>query len=357
MKNQKVNCYLSLITIICVFLLNGKALAKVTGRCDNCHTMHNLQGGEIVDPGGPNPNLIKTDCIGCHSRSDQQTIYQIGGCNVPVVYNSGGVVYNQTLAGGNFYWVTLDDTKGHNIFSPDGNLDRAPGVSSGSGCGQDGCHDNLDRPATAGNNRKGCLGCHMVSNSWNASGFHHADDNDPLDLLIDSPEEGWYRFLSGHQSGEGHGASGIEDTDWEQTVDADDHNEYLALSGTKTSPGNFSALDSTVTAFCCGCHGNFHVEQDYTGAWIRHPSDAVIPITGEYAGYITYNPLAPVGRPSLNGWTGPSSLVNEGGTEEKDMVICLSCHRAHGSPYPDILRWDYSDRATSGCCICHTSKN
>ena len=118
-----------------------------------------------------------------------------------------------------------------------------------------------------------------------------------------------------------------------------------------------------MTAFCCGCHGNFHIEQADTGAWIRHPSDAVIPITGEYVGYATYNPQAPVARPSLTDWTGPNSLVNEGGTVEKDMVMCLSCHRAHGSPYSDLLRWDYQEMIardntkTGGCFVCHTSKN
>ncbi|MGA1795635.1 MAG: cytochrome c3 family protein [bacterium] len=70
-----------------------------------------------------------------------------------------------------------------------------------------------------------------------------------------------------------------------------------------------------------------------------------------------YDPLAPVARPDLTGWTGPSPLVNEGGTEQKDMVMCLSCHRAHGSPYPDMLRWDYDALvAGKGCYTCHTAK-
>jgi hypothetical protein len=45
------------------------------------------------------------------------------------------------------------------------------------------------------------------------------------------------------------------------------------------------------------------------------------------------------------------------------MVMCLSCHRPHGSPYKDILRRDYdlmiaNDSSKSGGCFtCHSYKN
>jgi predicted CXXCH cytochrome family protein len=114
-----------------------------------------------------------------------------------------------------------------------------------------------------------------------------------------------------------------------------------------------------MTAFCCGCHGKFHEkEDDSSGNWIRHPVDSKIPIASGFEDYTIYDPLIPVGRPVLSGWIGPSPVVNEGGTEKKDMVICLSCHRVHGSPYPDILRWDYDTMVSGkGCFTCHTSKD
>ena len=34
-------------------------------------------------------------------------------------------------------------------------------------------------------------------------------------------------------------------------------------------------------------------------------------------------------------------------------VFCLTCHRAHASPYPDAMRWDYGNGA-GGCLECHT---
>ena len=46
------------------------------------------------------------------------------------------------------------------------------------------------------------------------------------------------------------------------------------------------------------------------------------------------------------------------------MVQCLSCHRAHSSPYADMLRWDYENKCTTnntddecGCIVCHTNKS
>ncbi|MBE0595681.1 MAG: hypothetical protein IH614_00265, partial [Desulfuromonadales bacterium] len=45
---------------------------------------------------------------------------------------------------------------------------------------------------------------------------------------------------------------------------------------------------STVTGFCITCHGSFHssgVTNGSSGAFLRHPSDYVIPSQGEYANY------------------------------------------------------------------------
>ncbi|MDD2558383.1 MAG: cytochrome c3 family protein, partial [Desulfuromonas sp.] len=71
-------------------------------------------------------------------------------------------------------------------------------------------------------------------------------------------------------------------------------------------------------------------------------------------------PLTPVGRPNVP--DSPSASVVPG----KDMVMCLSCHRPHGSPYADMLRWDYSAQISgepspsethTGCFFCHTTKD
>ena len=324
-----------------------------TGSDDLCNLCHG--GGNITDVTtrveATNATAMSS-CLGCHSSEGSEPIKMLGDSIVPVVFNM--TPPENPLASGNFYWVAQgDDTKGHNVFAnnPDNNWSMAPGAWTGIECGTNSCHKNLDKEASAGANRSGCLSCHMVSDSWSSMGYHHADDSNIVVGGEEYDTDGYYRFLSGHNTGEGHGVCGIEDPDWQATSSDTDHNEYLGYSGTKTSVGSFSALGHTMTGFCCGCHGNYHVEQDASGAWIRHASDAPLCPDGvdgcECATQTTYNPQAPVARPSLSSWTGPSDTV----TPDTDLAMCLSCHVAHGSPYPKMLRWDLS-----GCLNCHTGK-
>ncbi|MDQ7839272.1 MAG: cytochrome c3 family protein [Thermodesulfobacteriota bacterium] len=364
---QGITILSATLVIFLILSIPVTSLAAITGPCVNCHTMHNSQNGTAVVAGGPYASLLVGDCVGCHSAAGQATgINAVTGA--PIVYNtSGAPTYgagNQGLAGGNFYWVAQgDDTKGHNVFAanPDDNLSVAPGAVTSS-CGAQCCHNNLDGTNTMFGTRQGCTKCHMMGNAAGPKGYHHKDDTGPI---VDSADEGWYRFLDGHMSGAGSGVSGIEDSNWQYTSAANDHNEYLGYSGTKDSAANFSALGNTMTGFCCGCHGNFHIEQSGS-VWQRHPSDAVIPNSGEYAtafdaagGVGTYAPNVPVARPSLAGWTEASANVTLG----TDLVMCLSCHKPHGSPYSDMLRWDYSemiagdDSKSGGCFTCHTQKN
>ena len=200
-----------------------------------------------------------------------------------------------------------------------------------------------------------------------------------------------YRFIPGLKG------YGNETTRWEN-VDSTEHNEYygnnagtfgLAPEPTSgcgichiqgTSLGGLSSrasFDSTLrvpgnsmSGFCGTCHGNFHssgaggdyVDNGVSGAFLRHPSDYVIPNSGEYAAYTTYDLSAPVARPTL--FTASSGTVTPG----TDMVMCLSCHEAHGSEYDYILRFDYTaqtaggydtialGQAEGGCLACHSTK-
>jgi len=360
---------LIVLGLMMILLGASQALARVSGVCSNCHTMHNSQNGAPVTE-GVNPGLTKYDCVGCHSSSESSTTYQLGDSTVPVVLYTGGSAPSQYLAGGNFYWVKeglgntdgkIGDPKGHNVFlnEDDDFLTKAPGGQIT--CGTTSCHARLSRPAEGVSDpfipdlegRYGCRGCHLRPK-------HHALDhpNGNYDNVV-GESGGWYRFLSGHMGGQGRGVEGIEDNDWQATVSSSDHNEYLGVTGAYTGVGGFGMGVNAMTAYCTGCHGFFHQQSDNPeggSPWLRHPSDAVLPSSGEYAAYTTYNPLAPVARPSLSN-TGPSATVTPG----EDMVMCLSCHRPHGSPYDDILRWDYSkctvdNSSDCGCFVCHTKK-
>ncbi|MGE4296518.1 MAG: cytochrome c3 family protein [Desulfovibrionaceae bacterium] len=325
---------------------------------------YSLSGSSFTASATPNPTLLVTDCVGCHTATDGST-WQDATTGAPIVFNtsepdygatSDGGQIRQGLAAGNFYWVEQDDANGHNVFASDATLNAAPGDAQG--CGGNCCHDNLDRAYTGSGalqGRAGCQGCHMVSGTTTLSvkGWHHKDDSG---VAVTSADQGWYRFLAGHYTGDGYGVTGIEDADWEHSASSTTHNEYLGYAADKTSTGGMSRLGNTMSGFCTGCHGNFHT-QDGTASgatpWLRHPSDTVLPATGEYADYTTYDPLTPVARTSLGGVSG---VVTPG----TDLVMCLSCHRAHASPYYKMMRWDYSSdtlsTALAGCATCHTRK-
>ena len=361
-----------LLIVLIVFFLGTplEISAKVTGVCSNCHTMHNSQDGTHVavtvtgmgwtgDAGsltggsssGPQGNLLVTDCVGCHSSTSADTIISIGSSDIPIVYNTSEPT--SPLAGGNFYWVAQgDDTKGHNVYGirpdpGDDTLNMAPGnVNCGAGSGSS-CHytlalSNEDTYQLGEIKQGGCQGCHYYV-------FHHTDND-------------VYRFLNGHEGGpDTHYVEGAEDDDWEQET-ATDHNWYKGSIG----PVNGGTLDSTrsMSTFCSGCHMKFH--RDFYiadgSAWLRHPTDIVLP-QGDGSEYASYD-LSDYGNYSAEApvaWTDPTEV--DKGTP---IVMCLSCHRAHGSEEPDMLRWKYDDmqagttesgKAGKGCFTCHTGKD
>ena len=362
MKQLKLTCLTVIFAGMVLFL--STPVWAVTGNCANCHTMHNSQGGThmilntTIDGtsggahGGGYPSLTRGSCVGCHTGTND-------GGSRPFVYSTSAPTYGtDTLAGGNFYWAVADDAKGHNVKGIPGmtadTLSEAPGNVFAGGC-TTGCHFTLFTPVLTGNAlTTGCEGCHLAPK-------HHAPQQAAGDPALEA--NGYFRFLSGHDTGAGSGVEGIEDANWQFTKGASDHNEYLGKAGTHTGAGGFSNIaENTMTAYCTGCHGNFHLQEDApaNANWIRHPSDAVLPTTGEYTAYTTYDPNVPVARPNLTTIADTSLVANNA-----DMVMCLSCHRAHGSPNDDMLRWDYSGMVAgnggaatgTGCFKCHSEKD
>lgn len=106
--------------------------------------------------------------------------------------------------------------------------------------------------------------------------------------------------------------------------------------------------------YCIACHSNFcgSENQRSSTGWIRHPTNTLLPMNGEYAGYEVYRKDVPVSY--------PDPKKPERSTAR---VMCMSCHRPHGTPHLYLLRWDYSEiiasggAKTTGCFACHTKKD
>jgi len=359
--------------------------AKVTGQCGNCHTMHNSQGGaavvenwvtgSMVSSATPNEGLLNTNCIGCHQGRNS------GGVTPFVLDTTGAPTYGtQTLAGGNFYWVAIggggDDTKGHNVAGISGEdatpvLHKTPPGWNAAFSANTQLNGGLATWSTqltcAGT--YGCHGKHYdgggVDEITAISGAHHT--NDPT---IDGTTTGKsFRFL--------YGIIGYEDPDWEYTTGAGDHNQYYGYDRSGDTPPAAAPEKRSINYLCAECHGDFHsgagdlgAGTDLTAAspWLRHPTDFDmnnLAAGSEYKSYGdggvgVYNPLVPLATDRIAALVDPP-VSNVFATNGDAIVSCLSCHRAHGSPYDDLLRWDNKAwpgvGVINGCILCHTSKD
>ena len=363
--------------VLSVVLIQGNADAKITGyACSTCHTMHNSQDGVAVDTGGPFSFLLKgyasgggTSCWGCHSSSSS-TVNVDASTNAPLIDNDASV----DLAGGNFGYITGDKTatlgttsnRGHNVkdlgvtdssfdsgtYPPGDEYNQTTLTKTNFTCaGQFGCHG--DRTAT--DEYTAVKGAHhFVDDMLKFGGINDATQAQTTGTNGTDVGSS-YRFLKG--------VKGAEDSLWEGggTLSAIVHNVYKGATspaaGTVSTPGG-----GTISGLCNECHGNFHGVTEIGGntssPFTRHPADIALPTSGDYAGYSAYNPLVPIAKTTIPDTQNSTML---GAT-----VMCLSCHRAHATKYPDILRWDYTkmlagnaataDRDT-GCFACHTGKD
>jgi len=104
---------------------------------------------------------------------------------------------------------------------------------------------------------------------------------------------------------------------------------------------------SGMNDFCCACHEKFNRTGNGGGrrGWTRHPVGISI-AAAAHADFENWSRLTTrVTQAEL-----PSGNAND---IYGAQVFCLSCHRAHASPFKDAMRWDYSDNA-QGCLECHT---
>lgn len=304
---------LLLVGALC-FAIGGNAFAfhdAGVADCAGCHTMHNSENGQLVDPDSPNGNpwLLKDAtpsdvCLSCHA-SRQGAVFATDPLAPPAEKGGGNFVFlledniNDGHAGASN--PILGDAAGHNIdapsrgVGPDATLTHAPGGTF---------------PAAS----LGCSSCHDP----------HGNTNFRLLYGIGDVQDGLATF--DHAAPEAIGIG-------------------LGSSGGSESNGNHTAYLSGMSAWCGNCHGDYH----NNSTKMIHPSGEAL--GGTIANiYNLYNGTVDItgGNPATAylaavPFEDPSNTTTStAGPSATSQVMCLSCHRAHATSAPNAGRWDFN---------------
>jgi hypothetical protein len=340
---KKINLFIGFLAAVLLSLgLGATAQAFHDGgvaHCDGCHTMHNSKDGQSIIEGGivgtAGEHLtIGADpgstCLNCHEGSGSYHIYSSDGTNL--------------TPGGDFYWLDKiftyhthrDVTRnghsfGHNVIAADYGLvqdpvlNKAPGgtfQSAWLSCSS--CHDPHGKKVT------NYTGPPEVSGSYGA---------DPA-----VEHTGNYRLLAdvGYEPGPGHTFTNAPP---------------IATTSSFFGPGR-NETDSSHTDYgqgmsewCANCHSGF---LSASVGEHRHPASNTSTLGGtistNYNAYVAtgdtggspataYLALVPFER----GVADPAVLdpSTPKGPDGSSNVMCLTCHRAHVSAFPNAGRWDF----------------
>jgi len=311
------------------------------GHCDACHSMHNSADNPVGvgrdGPTGATPNNILTKgsdasstCLNCHKRNGGYGVLSTDGSN--------------KTSGGDFWWVANDYSypgrggsatdpgmnRGHNIIAADYGLTvvdsdnlTAPGGTYASGLlGCTSCHDAHGQ--VEGGTKEGSMPI-SVSGSYGAE--------DPTDGSI----HGNYRILGDSE----YNAGNRDADDYDFTVDA-------PVAHANGSNGYSVDYGSGMSEWCSNCH-------EFVGA-AMHVAGSSALLNGfatNYNSYIATGDWVAGGGNSATSNDGivpfergedDGSLLDETSTVGPDSgsnVMCLTCHRAHGSAYSNAGRWDF----------------
>lgn len=319
------------------FLLPSLAFASVTGKCVNCHTMHNSQNGAgmlgLTTGSTAKNNLLGgTGCTGCHAQplyenaSTGRTAAGATVVGVPQVDYASGAGY--VLNGGYF---TADTTAGSDTFQH-----NVVGLTP---------KDNVLATAPGGTlaTQLECQSCHT------AAGHHQSG-------------VGKYRMLEGTNNTNAAGQTtkyGPIAIDLANDVTVGDRSVVIYQA-------------TQMNQVCADCHSSFHglantgAGGTSTNTWVRHPTGVQV---------VTGNPSYPSIKQLLANADTDKVVVGtttEGATTIRvtsvtstttdATVMCISCHVPHGGPYADLLAFNYTASenaagdgvASNGCELCHS---
>jgi len=362
---------LSLILLAAIFFMAGapsSARAFHEGGvapCEGCHTMHNsLDNMPMTQSGMANASLLLNTsasgtCLNCHQGSTASS-YQVATSDGAL---PPGIPPAMMTPGGDFAWLKKSyswlvggtpynetgDRHGHNIVSLDFgyladavNISAPGGTFSAAALQCTSCHDPHGRyrvlnDGTVSTTSKPAF----ASGSYSVNGV-------PTNPQV-GESVGTYRLLAG--VGYQPSGSGITFVNGPPAAMApEDYNRSEDLTQTRVAYGAGTSL------WCVNCHDQMHT----SGAFV-HPSDQAVGITvadrynayiktGDLTGTIdqAFLSLVPFETGHTNSLADRNSLAamarsddsNLYGPGPQDSVGCLTCHRAHASGWPYMLRWN-----------------
>ncbi len=346
-----------------VFGLSGISFAFHSGgvaECTGCHQMHNAASINLTIAGDDS-----STCLTCHGASGQSS-YHVA---TPSAEMPAGTPPNNEGPGGDFGWLSktyypvirnnvttnFGQRHGHNIvaaFYDSGYLQADPdnttapgGTFPAASLACTSCHDmhGKGRWTTAGTYSK-ASGAIYTSGSYGAI---------PSTFVTgEALSTGVYRLLRAMDTVDGVTFGATPPV----AVVNSTYNRSEWFTQTRTAYG------SGMSDFCGTCHPDMHT----TAGILRHPTGSVMAgsIQANYNSYVksgnmtgtgtnSYLSLVPfeeglaystanIGTLKSHAQTNDSNLNGPGtGTVPATATImCLSCHRAHASAFPNMFKWN-----------------
>ena len=363
----------------------GKAYAFHSGgvaECGGCHSMHGPK-----DANTSSSLLIGSDpsstCLTCHNAADASPAAAQGSYHVSTDQSllGAGQAPNERTPGGDFGWLkktytfvvrgttTVEDgaSHGHNIVAADFSY-----VADGTGTSPGGnypsaqlscvsCHDmhGQQRRLSTGAIVRGGVAGQATAPIIGSGSYNTSKGNTTANPIPAGQAVGVYRLLWGGGAVPPGGTNAFNGIP--AAVAPGTYNRSESTSQTRVAYG-VSATNGGETwgQWCATCHGAMHSTGNYV-----HPIDAAMStsiknnynnyvssgdlsgqFTGNHANQGPFLSLAPFATNSgdftvlaalaAGGATTSATLAGPG---DGDQVMCLSCHRAHATAFPEMIRW------------------
>jgi hypothetical protein len=356
MKVAKVTLFAVLAALVAVGMSTTAYSFHSGGvaECNGCHSMHSpAAGGSFL--------MVGTDqsstCLSCHEHAGDTgpSSYHVSTAeaDMPV-----GTAPLQRTPGGDFGWLkktytfvvrgttNVEDgaTHGHNIVAADKGYAADPhnatapgGTFSSANLACNSCHDPHGKYRRLSDGTIATEGAPIIGNgSYNTSAVPAAGQ-----------AVGAYRLLAGA----GYSKAPFTGVPAAKTPSA--YNRTEAVTQTRTAYGvSATGGHSTWGNWCGACHGDMHSTGNYV-----HPVDQGIgsDIMGLYNSYVksgdmsgtsanSFTSLVPFSENTGDYTVLATHALNTdaqlGGPGSSDQVNCMSCHRAHATGFPEMLRWN-----------------